>query len=96
MKIVLVLMAFIFISSCDRVYEGMLEKNERTFKFSFKKSFIKSCSGSNAVEEKVDFCTCLAGHLVDYLSVKELRDEEFLEEYMKENALKFCPLEQQE
>ena len=80
--------------SCDRVVDKFLEGNSDSFKTSYKRSFIASCSKPEETQAKIEVCTCVADILVDKFSVKELRDEQAMIKYVQEVAIKECVAEE--
>ncbi|MBP9854305.1 MAG: hypothetical protein KBD53_05520 [Candidatus Omnitrophica bacterium] len=76
----------VYISSSDKFKEAF----NNTFKESFKKNFLLSCTGTDKSEKMLSLCTCIADETLKELTVEELKNMIKAQKYIEENIVPKC------
>ena len=75
-----------FAGAADDFKQGYDESFERSFRASFRKGLVDSCSQYNPVS----FCECCADGALSQLTVAQMQDRAFTQDYVKTKIIPAC------
>lgn len=85
--LVVLLFALVFFGVSNNSFS---ESFKASFIKSFKTSFVKNCTASNKSVDQQKICECCADKVTEQLTVKQLFNMGYTEQYITENVIPEC------